>query len=155
MDLKVLNDENKETTIVVVDSETLNASAILNVDMDLNKDFKTKIDIINKALEIVETEKLLTTFKSKVEKMAKRNTLILDEYKEIKDTIFKMFPAKDFEKVNETINQELMKLEIMGKTKKVYNCYDFWYTNSEKKLEKMIASYEQLKTYQKLYNEMD
>ena len=48
-----------------------------------------------------------------------------------------------------------MKLEIKGIAPKVYNCYDFWYTNSDKKLEKMTNNYNQLKMYQKVYNQVE
>ena len=50
------------------------------------------------------------------------------------------------------INEELMMLQIEEKTKKVYNCFDFWYTHNDKKLETMTTNYNTLKTYKKLYD---
>lgn len=150
MDLKILDKDNKEQSITVVSETMINSSAILNVDIALNN--TTTIETVNKALAIVEDNNYLTNLKNKVVKMSKRNTLIIKEYDMIKETVFKNI-NKDMEKTNELINTELMKLQILGKTKKVFNCYDFWYTHNDKKLEYMTTNYNTLKTYQKVFNE--
>ena len=151
LDIKVLNEDQKTVEITVLSAKSINSALILNLDEKLND--TTKIEVVNKVLSIVDDEKLLTVFKNAVEKQSKRNELILSEYEEIKDDIFKKVEKTTFEKLNDEINEKLMLLEINGKTKKVYNCFDFWYTHNDQKLKKMIANYNTLKTYKKLYEQ--
>lgn len=154
MEIKAINNDGKTVNITVLSKNSINSSAILNVDEKLN-DLK-KIDLVNKVIGTVTDEKLLTKFENKVKRMGKRNSLIEAEYDEIKDEIFEEIDGnKNFNEINEKINLALMKLEISGKTQKVYNCYDFWYTHNNLKLEKMISNFQSLKTYKKLYDEVN
>ena len=150
LEIKVLNDEQKEQTLKVVTKTTINSSAILALDEQLNDE--PKINVVNNAIDIINEQKLLTTFKNKVVKMSKRNTKIDYEYDEIKDDIFKIIDKKTFDEINDEIDEKLMLLEITDeKVKTVYNCYDFWYTHNEQKLEKMISNYNKLQKYKELY----
>ena len=153
MNIKILDESsNKTVELKVVDSTTINSSAILNVDTDLNN--TTKIELVNKALNIVQNEKLLTKFQNKVKAMSKRNTLIPYEYNKIKDEIFKEIESNNnFDEINVLINEKLMLLEIVDeKVNKVYNQFDFWYTHNDQKLEKMTNNYLTLQQYKKLYD---
>lgn len=151
MNIKILDEKQQEQEICVIDKHSINSSAILNLDVKLNN--IQVIDMVNNVVEYVESEKLLSKYQKKVKDMGKRNTLIISEYDEIKDKVFKNISG-DFKKVNALIQKELMKLQILGKTDKVYNEYDFWYTHNDQKLEKMISNYNTLKTYQEVYNEV-
>ena len=153
MNIKILDESsNKTVELKVIDSTTINSSAILNVDTDLNN--TTKIELVNKALNIVQNEKLLTKFQNKVKAMSKRNTLIPYEYNKIKDEIFKEIESNNnFDEINVLINEKLMLLEIVDeKVNKVYNQFDFWYTHNDQKLEKMTNNYLTLQQYKKLYD---
>ena len=149
LEIKVLNDNQKTVNMTVLTEKSINSSLILNVDEKLNE--TTKIELVDKVLSIVDDKKLLTVFKNTVNKQSKRNSLIINEYDEIKDEIFKKVEKTKFDKLNDEINEKLMLLEITGKTKKVYNCFDFWYTHNDQKLQKMISNYNTLKTYKTLY----
>lgn len=153
MDLKILDKDNKEKNITVLDEVSLNSSAILNLDEDLNN--TTKIEIVIKAIAIVEDNNYIEKLTTKVNKSAKRNTLIENEYNSIKDEVFKSFNQnKTFDEINQLIDNELMKLEIKGETKKVYNSFDFWYTHKDQKLKSLISNYNRLVNYKKLYDEV-